>query len=565
MMKKKKLISACLSLVLICAMTACAAKPSEAPSTPQNSVKSSETQSSPQSKEAFNLKVGILYDPDVMDPTISRSAMSFSFVDYLFEGLTRYEKGKDGAAAAQEGQAESYSLSDDGLTYRFVLRDDIFWSDGKPVVAEDFVYSWQRLVDPATGSTYASLLSMVENAQEILDGEKKPSELGVTAVDEKTVEVKLAQKCSYFADICAAPPTFPVRKDIVEKEGGEGYKTSKTFVSNGAYSLETWERDDKLSLVKNTDYYSAEEIGPDRLDFSVIGDNQQAQSLFSNGQLDAVYEISKNAAINMAGTEQLVQKPVTGIRMVYLNNQEAPFTDPNVRQAFSLAIDRNALVNDQSVSSGTPLGAFVPYGIADPSTGEDFRKAKESYFKVNTEDYAANCEEAKKLLAEAGFENGEKFPNVRFLYVNTEFDSAIAETLAKDWEKVLNVKVEMVPLDRKTWSKETTSHNYHISSNSWVADYNDPTTFLDLFESTNTFNTANYNNPEYDTALKEAENAATTEERYAALHKAEDIIFADHAVVPLYNTISCHLVQNNITGVETTPTQILSLKYVQLK
>lgn len=550
-MKKKKLISACLSLVLVCAMTACSAKPSETITPTQN--------------KDFTLKVGILADPDVLDPTISRSSMSFSFLDYLFEGLMRYENGKGGVATAQVGQAESYSVSDDGLTYRFVLRDDIFWSDGKPVVAEDFVYSWQRLIDPATGSTYASLLSMVENAKEIMDGEKKPSELAVKAVDEKTVEVMLTKKCPYFADICAAPPTFPVRKDIVEENGGEGYITSKAFVSNGAYSLETWERDDKLTLVKNADYYGADEIGPDRLDFSVIGDSQQAQSLFSNGQLDAVYEISKNAAISMADTEQLVQKPVTGLRMVYLNNQEAPFTDPNVRQAFSLAIDRNALVDDQSVSSGTPLGAFVPYGIADTSIGGDFRKAKESYFNVKSEDYAANCEEAKKLLAEAGFENGEKFPNVRFLYVNTEFDSAIAETLAKDWEKVLGVKVEMVPLDRKTWSKETTSHNYHISSNSWVADYNDPTTFLDLFESTNTFNTANYNNPEYDAALKEAANAVTTEERYAALHKAEDIIFADHAVAPLYNTISCHLVQNNITGVETTPTQILSLKYARLK
>ncbi|MEG2876216.1 MAG: peptide ABC transporter substrate-binding protein, partial [Hydrogenoanaerobacterium sp.] len=378
-MKKRKLISVCLSIALVCAMTACAAKPSK-------------TQPSPQSKEDFALKVGLLYDPDVLDPTISSTSTSFLFIDYLFEGLMGYENEKDGIVVAKASQAKSYSLSEDSLTYRFVLRDDIFWSDGKPVVAEDFVYSWQRLVDPATGSNYASLLSMVENAQEILGGKKKPAELAVKAVDKKTFEVKLSQKCPYFTDICATPPTFPVRKDIVEANGGKGYTTSKAFISNGAYSLENWEHDDKLALVKNPNYYGADKIGPSRLDFSVIADSQQAQSLFSNGQLDAVYEIDKKAAINMAGTEQLLEKTMPGLRMVYFDNQKAPFNDPNIRKAFSLAIDRNAIVSDQFVANGTPLAAFVPYGITDPDTGADFRKAKESYFSVKPEDYAANCE-----------------------------------------------------------------------------------------------------------------------------------------------------------------------------
>lgn len=544
-MKMKKLILTCLSLVLVCSMTACAAKPNGAPTAPK--------------EEEFTLQVGIPSDPVEIDAATSYTSLSFTFLNYLFEGLMNSEKRENNVAITQVGQAKSYSLSEDGLTYQFILRDDIFWSDGKPVVAEDFVYSWQRLVDPATKSSYASLISMIENAEEILKEEKSPSELAVKAIDEKTFEVKLSQKCTYFDEICATPPTFPVRKDMVEAGGEKWYKNPETLICNGAYTLENWEADDKLVLVKNPKYYDVKEIGPDRLNFTVIGDKLQAQSLFTNKRLDAMYDISKDTAANMKGTEQLLSVPTAGLRMVYMNNQKYPFDDVNVRKAFSLAIDRDAFSDDQT----TPLAAFVPYGITDPSTGQDFRKSKESYFSVNSEDYAANCEEAKNALAEAGFKNGENFPAVRFVFVNTEYATSIAETVAKSWEEVLGVKVEMTPLDITTWLSEVSAGNYNLSSESWVADYNDPTTFLNLFESTNTFNTPNYNNPLYDAALKEAADATTEEGRFSALHKAEDIMFADHAVAPLYYTNSCYLLQNNITGAESSMTEAFSLKHVK--
>ncbi|HIT91186.1 MAG TPA: peptide ABC transporter substrate-binding protein, partial [Candidatus Merdenecus merdavium] len=344
------------------------------------------------SGDTLDIRVNVGSEPQTMDPALNKTSDGGMMAEVLFEGLmTRVDSG-NGQAKIVEGQAESYEISEDGTVYTFHLRDDIKWSDGEPVTAEDFVYSWQRLVDPDTASDYNYIIDMVVNANEIMNGEKDKEELGIKAIDEKTLEITLTNRTPYFLEITAFPNTYPVRKDIVEADPTLWSTKPETYVTNGAYRMEEWVHNSNIKMVKNDTYYDAENVGPDSIDFVLMDDENSMLTSFNSGDLDFIQNMPVDEIPTLMDEGKITVVPKNSTYYVSLQVENSPFDDPKVREAFSLAIDRNYIVEQVTRSGQVPAAAFVPYGILDAEgvEGDDFRTTGGDYYSVDPEDYEAN-------------------------------------------------------------------------------------------------------------------------------------------------------------------------------
>ena len=512
----------------------------------------------------FNLNLCFASEPETMDPTLNRTVDGNVMMNHLFEGLYKYVDsdpsgdGRNGATAVlvpgQAAEEPAVTENADGTyTYTFTLRDDIYWSDGEPVTANDFVYSWQRLVDPETASPYNTIIAMVVNANEIINGEKDKSELGVKAVDDKTFEVQLTYNCSYFLDICAFPNTMPLREDVVEGNSTWSQDPS-TYVCNGPYKMASWTHDAEIVMAQNEKYYNVEELGPDTLTFKLMDDANAQLTAFNNGDLDYMQNppTDETASLLVAGT--LLPGDYLGTYYVCFNNQKAPFDDVNVRRAFSLAIDRNYIVQQVTQSGEVPAGGWVPSNVVDAqgTDGDDFRTVGGDYIDVN--DYEANCELARQLLAEAGYPNGEGFPEVTYLYNTDERHGAIAEALQSMWKEVLGVQVRLDNQDWNVFLETRSKGEYSMCRNGWIADYNDPVSFLDMFMTDNGNNDAHYSNSEYDAIMTEVLSDSDAEGRMALMHQAEDLLMEqDCAIAPLYYYSNPYMISDNVHGMYYSP------------
>ena len=512
----------------------------------------------------FNLNLCFASEPETMDPTLNRTVDGNVMMNHLFEGLYKYVDsdpsgdGRNGATAVlvpgQAAEEPAVTENADGTyTYTFTLRDDIYWSDGEPVTANDFVYSWQRLVDPETASPYNTIIAMVVNANEIINGEKDKSELGVKAVDDKTFEVQLTYNCSYFLDICAFPNTMPLREDVVEGNSTWSQDPS-TYVCNGPYKMASWTHDAEIVMAQNDKYYNVEELGPDTLTFKLMDDANAQLTAFNNGDLDYMQNPppDETASLLVAGT--LLPGDYLGTYYVCFNNQKAPFDDVNVRRAFSLAIDRNYIVQQVTQSGEVPAGGWVPSNVVDAqgTDGDDFRTVGGDYIDVN--DYEANCELARQLLAEAGYPNGEGFPEVTYLYNTDERHGAIAEALQSMWKEVLGVQVRLDNQDWNVFLETRSKGEYSMCRNGWIADYNDPVSFLDMFMTSNGNNDAHYSNSEYDAIMTEVLSDSDAEGRMALMHQAEDLLMEqDCAIAPLYYYSNPYMISDNVHGMYYSP------------
>ena len=516
----------------------------------------------------FNITVNLASEPQTMDPTLNTTNDGSNMANHLFEGLMKWEdsgvevNGSDGAANSAQlapGQAESYEKTEneDGtVTYTFKLRDGIKWSDGKDVTAGDFEYAWKRLVDPATAADYSYMLDCVVNANEIIAGEKDASELAVKAVDDKTFEVTLVNDLPYFEELCAFPAMMPVRQDVIEKAGDNWTFDVSTYISNGAYKMKEWTHNSQIVVEKNENYYDYEKLGPETITFKLM-DNQNAMlSGFNSGELDFIEDVPQAEIANLIASGDMKIVDYIGTYYVCFQTQKAPFDDPRVRKAFSLAIDRTYIVNQVTQSGQVEAGGFVPAGVydAEGATGDDFRTVGGDYYKPTDADYEANCEEARALLAEAGYENGEGFPVVEYLYNTSDAHKAVAEALQYMWEEELGVKVTLNNQEWAAFLQTRKDGDYSIARNGWIADYNDPISFLDMWMTGGGNNDAQYSNEEYDSLIKEAKTTTDVKERMELLHKAEDkIIGEDNALAPLYFYTQKYMLADGIEGMYYCP------------
>lgn len=561
-MKKRKLVSLALSGALVVGLLAgCGGGTQSGDNTPD----AQNTQTGNESG-AFEISLSIASEPQTIDPALNSAVDGAIMISHMFEGLMRWEdsgsetKGSNGTcnnAQLGYGQAESYDkvVNDDGtVTYTFHLRDGIKWSDGKDVTAQDFVFSWQRLVNPETAADYSYMIDSVVNATEIMNGEKDPSELAVKAVNDKTFEVTITSDLPYFTEICAFPATFPVREDVVSN--AQWTYSPDTYISNGAYKMTVRETNAQIVMEPNEYYYGVDSLGPQKITFKLMDDQNAQLNGFKTGELDFIQSVPVDEVAGLLASGEMKVVDYIGTYYVCYQTQKAPFDDPRVRQAFTLAVDRNYIVSEITQTGQVEAGGYVPAGVYDAAgaTGDDFRTTGGDYYDPYKDSYEANCEKARELLAEAGYPNGEGFPVVEYLYNTDDNHKAVAEALQNMWQTELGVTVTLTNQEWGTFLQTRKDGDYSIARNGWIADYNDPMTFLDMWVTGGGNNDAQYSNPDYDAKIAEAKATSDAATRMQLMHEAEDILLEqDWVVNPLYFYTQSYMLASDIQGMYYTP------------
>ena len=520
--------------------------------------------------EGFDMAVCIASEPQTIDPALNSAVDGAIMTQHMFEGLMKWsdsghpvnEKGNMNYAALAAGQAESYEKTDNGdgtVTYTFKIRSDAKWSDGQPVTANDFVYSWQRLANPLTAADYCYMIDMVQGYAAVNAGEADPTTLGVSAPDESTFVVNLTYDCPYFLEICAFPAAFPVRQDIIEAYG-DTWTTddnSSHYISNGPWKLAEWVHDSYIKMVPNEYHYDAANLGPNSLTFQLMEDQNSMLAAYRSGDLQFIEEMPVDEIAGLLASGELNIVDYIGTYYVCYQTQAAPFDNALVRQAFTLAIDSKYIVEQVTQTGQVPATGFVPAGIydADPN-GDDFRTVGGDYWDAPVDDatYQANCEKARQLLAEAGYPNGEGFPTVTYLYNTSDAHKAVGEALQQMWQEELGVTVQLQNQEWNAFLETRKKGEYQIARNGWIADYNDPCSFLDMWYTGGGNNDAQYSNPEYDAMIDAAKATSDPAERMSYFHKAEDIIIGqDWALGPIYFYTQKYMMADDISGAFYTP------------
>jgi oligopeptide transport system substrate-binding protein len=549
-------------------------------------------------KTASPITASVGSEPASIDPAINQSVDGSTYLVHAFEGLTKTDKN----LKIVPGIAKSWTTSTDGLTWTFTLRDDAKWSDGKPVVASDFVYAWQRAVDPVTASAYAYQLYYIQNATEVntqfVGKDGKPakakvdaagkfvmdakgnyiadvngkyvsvkkdstpfvlSDLGIVAVDSHTLKVTLAAPCAYFTQITAFPTLFPVRKDIIAAHPTDWATNPKTYVGDGPYTLTEWKHNSKMVFTKSKYYYDSKDIIANEVDFLLMADDNATLAAFKNGKLLVVENApaAEIPALKKSGDLQIYGNLATYYYAFNVNVK--PFDNVKVRMALTLAVDRQYICDQVTKGGQLPAGAFVPIDVSDATAGKDFRATGGNYYDPTTAGNAANLTKAKQLLADAGYPDGKGFPPVEFKY-NTESTThkLIAEQIVSDWKKNLGITITLASEDFPTLITDRNNGNFQIARDGWNGDYNDPMTFLDIYTSTSGNNDSHWKNTQYDALITDAKKNGDQAVRMTDMHKAEDILMAQVPGIPIYYYTDPVLVSKKITGFVNSP---LGYKY----
>ena len=570
MRKAKKLVSLALSSAMVLSLAACggsstettaaseAAETTAATEAAESTEETTAAEAEAESSDGFNLAVCLASEPQTIDPALNSAVDGAIMINHMFEGLVKWVDDGEGNAVTAPGQAESWEkvVNDDGtVTYTFTLRDGIKWSDGQPVTAADFEYTWKRLANPETAADYCYMIDMVQGYADVASGAADPDTLGIKAIDDKTLEVVLSYDCPYFEEIMAFPATFPVRQDMVEGNEQWTYDPA-TYIGNGPYKMAEWSHNAYILAEKNENYYDYENLGPDTIRFTLLDDANAMLTAYNSGELDFIENFPTDEMANYLASGEITVADYLGTYYVCFNTEDEVFSDPLIREAFSLAIDRNYIVENVSQAGEVPATAYVPSGVNDAAgpSGDDFRTVGGDYYSVAAEDYEANCEKARELLAEAGYPNGEGFPTVEYTYNTDDKHKAIAEALQNMWQEVLGVTVTLSNQDWNVFLESRKQGDYQIARNGWIADYNDPCSFLDMWYTDGGNNDAQYSNPEYDAQIDAAKATSNQEERMAAFHAAEDILIEqDSVLAPIYFYMQPYMLADDIQGMYYTP------------
>lgn len=474
-------------------------------------------------------------EPQSLDPHYAQGNWEDAIVGDLIIGLTTY----DAQGNAIPGAAESWEVSDDGLTLTFHLREHS-WSDGVPVTAEDFVYAWRRILDPLTAASYAYYLYPIKNAEAVNNGEMPGTALGITATDEQTLVVELEYLVPYFVEYMTHFTTFPVPKHVVETHGN-AWGRPGNYVSNGPYTLAEWVPNDRVVLVRNPLFYDAENVRIDRVIFYPSSDYEAALRRFRAGELDVQSRLPTTQIdwLRENMPEVLDIRPVLVIEYYAMNRTREPFDDVRVREALSLALDRET-ITEQIVRVGNPPAySIVPPGIANyPGTAE---------LTFKDMPYPERVARAQMLIREAGFGPDNRLRTTLAVRSASAEARRIPAAVQQMWRDIY-VDVEIVQSDAAVFYNSVQEHDFDIAIAGWVADFNDASNFLDLLRTGNSNNYGLYSNPEYDALLDQAKVEQNLEARGELLAQAEVIALEDHAWIPASFGVSTSLVHTYVEG-----------------
>jgi len=468
-----------------------------------------------------------------MDSSMATDTFAFQFLGESMEGL--YRLGKDGKI--EDGIATDHQVSDDGLTWTFKLREDAKWSNGDPVTAHDFVYAWQRAVDPKTGSEYGPYMmgGVIKNATAVNKGEVPVEELGVRAEDDYTLVVELENPTPYFESLTTFGTYLPMNQKFVEAQGDKYATSTDTLVFNGPFTLEKWTSTaNKWELVKNENYWDKDSVKLDKITFVVVKDPQAGVDLYEKGEVDRT-TLTSDLVDMYASNDDYITIPQASVFWLKLNQErngeKTPLANVNIRKAIMMAVDKEAGVNEILNNGSISANGLIPKGFVKvPNTGKDFREQ-------NGDLAVYNKEEAKKYWEQGLKELGVDSISLEFMGDDTETAKVFNEYIANQLKTNLpglDITIKNVPFEQRL--DADTAQDYDIQFAGWGPDYLDPYTFLNLWITDGGNNKMSYSNPEYDKLLQDIQTtyANDQDKRYEAMLKAEKILFEDAAIAPIY-------------------------------
>ena len=479
-------------------------------------------------------------NPETLDPALNSAVDGGNTIITVFETLLIINENNE----AVPGQAESWTTSEDGLTWTFTMRDGLKWSDGTDLNAKDFEYSFKRMADPDTAAPYAeTCLGMIDGFEEAAgfpDADGNPTvepnldALNVKASDDgKTLTIVLAYPCSYFDKIVAFAAMSPVQKATVEANGDAWCTSPDTYVCNGPFMITEWTPSERIVLTKNPNYvggWDSSKIVSESITLLLLEDSSASFAAYNSGEAQLIKDVPTDEIPSLTKAEDggdFYVDTILGTYYISMNLQRDAFKEAKVRKALALAIDRDYIANTIMQGTYSAASNLVGPGIVDEN-GYFHDNGNAPYISA---DYEANLAEAKKLLADAGYPNGEGYPTLEYSTNDAGYHVPLAEYLQQAWSD-LGITLTISKMEWSSFTAARRAGEYDVARNGWVMDYNDPSNMLDLFCSGNGNNDGKYSNPEFDAAI-EASRVADVSEHFAQLHKAEDILMEDTGCLPI--------------------------------
>ncbi|KQL45632.1 ABC transporter substrate-binding protein [Brevibacillus choshinensis] len=552
---KKRVSAFLVSCLLVAgALAGCSTASSPAAKPPTSNESQSSNNSAPATgtteggTKLFRLNIGS--EPSTADPGLADDNISSMVVSSTFDGMTR--KGPDGKF--HEAAAEKIEISEDGLTYTFHLRD-AKWSNGDPVTAQDFEYAWKRALDPQTASDYAYQLFYLKKGADFNAGKATKDDVGVKALDDKKLEVHLENPTPFFLELTAFATYYPVNKKVAEANPKWAMEAN-THVGNGPFKLETWAHKNKMSFVKNDSYWDKDNVKVDKIEVTMIEDQNTELSMFENDELDwaggpfSTLPTDAIPALKDSGKFKVI--PVANTYWYQFNIEKPPFNNAKIRKAFGYAIDRQAIIDNILQAGQIPATGLLPPTMAVKPDG---------YFRDH--DTAL----AKQLLAEGMQELGiTKLPPLTLIFNTSEAHKKIAEAVQDQWKQTLGVDVKVANMEFKVYLDTLDSGNYQIARRGWVADFNDPVNFIEIFREKRGNNNTNWTNDKYNELLQQAAKERDLEKRKQLFGQAEQILMDEMPVAPIYfYTVSWLEGEKVAKGIYTDALGNGDLKYVEMK
>lgn len=550
-MKRNNMRFFVLMLILVLALAACSS--GETGTKEDNSTKKEDPVV--EKEPANEPKVLILNngtEPTSLDPPIGFDAVSYNLMNNFMEGLTRL--GKD--HTPEPAIAEDWEISNEGKTYTFKIRDNANWSNGDPVTAHDFEFAWKRFIDPATASPAAFLANLIVGAEAFNNGEGTADDVMVKALDDKTLEVTLTSPQSYFLNVITNPPFFPVHKATVE--GNDNWHTSEaTILSNGPFKLAKWDKDSEIKLVKNEHYWDANTVQLDEVLWKMVNDSATEYQMFTTGELHtSAVPPDLSDKLFEDGTAKVEDS--SGTYFFRFNVEMEPFQNVNIRKAFSMAVDRQQMVDYVIRGKQKIANGFVSYGFPEP-TGGDFREKGGDLVTFDVE-------EAKRLLELGMQEEGyTTLPEVAISYNTNDTHHRIAQALQEMYKQNLGVDVTLSNSEGTVFLAAQRQLELQFSRSSFIPDFGDPINFLESFITGSSMNRTGWSNAEYDKLIADAYQEADDVKRFELMHKAEEILFEEAPIFPLYFYNTVYLQADHVKGIVRHPIGYLELKWADME
>ncbi|HWQ21519.1 MAG TPA: peptide ABC transporter substrate-binding protein [Clostridia bacterium] len=513
-------------------------------------------------------------EPQTIDPALSTGIPEANTILQVFEGLTRLDKNNNPIPAV----AKSWTISTDKKTYMFTLRDS-FWTNGTPVTAYDFEYAWKRALQPETAAEYAYQLYYVYGGEaynksinvggkyykQAVDAKGNPvtkkegdkdvpvadmkkeidpsKNVGVRALNAKTLKVYLASPTAYFLSLCAFPTLMPVCKAVVSKNASWTKDDLKAYITNGPFKAISWSHSEKMVFIKNPTYWDKANVKPDKLTYYMIDDESTALAQYQSGALDAsdIVPLSELPALVKSGDCKIM--PYLGTYYYSFNVTKKPFNDVRVRKALTLAINRSAITLNITRAGEIPALGYVPYGIPDATATAEFRTSgTEKFYKDN--DVAT----AKALLAAAGYPNGKGFPAFTILYNNSSRHKSIAEAIQQMWKTNLGINCTLKNEEWGVYLDDLTNLNYTTARRGWIGDYVDVNTFMDMWVTGGGNNDTGWSSKQYDADIAKAKVTTDPKARMKLMHDAENILMREFPIAPVYYYTHPILLKSGVKG-----------------